>query len=174
MELIKEPDEKNELTAVAEPKSESVPDLIKASDYTVVERRKWVMDQYLSGRYPYEIADEYMTVYGLTKHSYDADVVWVNQQLKKRGEQDIEKIVERHTDMYYHVYRLALEKKDYRSATNVLRNVEDLYKLHKPTTGALHLTNKTTTNYNLSNLSFDQIKELLDKGEQVIDITPKT
>lgn len=142
------------------------------SDYSAHERKKWVLDQYLSGRYPYEIKEEYMTVYGLSKHSFDSDVIWVNQQLRKRGENDIDTIIQQHTDQYRHVYRLALEKMDYRSALNALRNIEDLYKLHKPLTGNVHLTNKTTTNYNLSNLTFDQIKELLDKESTNTVIIP--
>lgn len=158
-------------TSLEEQKKSNLPIQEINSDYTVLERKKWVMEQYLQGRYPYEVREEYIVKYGLTKHSFDADVIWVNQQLKKRGENSIDAIIDQHTDQYRHVYKLAIEKGDYRSAINALKNIEDLYKIHKPTTGNVHLTQKTTTNYNLSNLSFDQIKELLDK---TIDITPKT
>ena len=144
------------------------------SDYVATERKKWVLNQYLSGRYPYEIREEYIELYKVGKHSFDSDVIWVNQQLRKQGEQDIEGIIQRHTDYYYDIYRLSKEKMDYRSATNALRNIEDLYKLHKPATStSLHLTNKTT--YNFDNLSFDQLKELMELGKNpVLEIGEKS
>lgn len=144
------------------------------SDFASTGRKKWVMDQYLSGRYPYEIRAEYIQQYKLSDSSYDKDVQWVNQQLRKLGENEIEAIIERHTDRYNYVYKLAIEKGDLKAALLANKALEDLYKLHKPTsTGAVGTNIQVNNNnINLPAMSVDEIRNLLGRSQgQTIPIT---
>jgi hypothetical protein len=143
------------------------------SDYASIERKKWVMQQYLAGRYPYQIAEEYMEVYQLSKPSFDKDVQWVNNQLRKKGQQDVEQVIERHIDIYYDNLRIAKEKGDIRSANQSLKQIEDLLKLHKPNTANGNGVNiqVNQNSINLPKLSVDEIRSLLGRGHEPLTVT---
>lgn len=141
---------------------------LTVSDYSSIQRKKWVMDQYLSGGIPAIVRAEYKEMFKLSDASYDKDVTWSNNELRRKGENEIEAIVERHTDFYNHLYSLAVSKGDIRGAAVALKQLEDLYKLHKPSnTGSLNVQ----VNH-ISTLSGDDLYNKLnrDKPSMIISI----
>ena len=133
------------------------------SDHSVKNRRAWLLDQYLSGRYVAHIRDEYMEKYQLSEASFEADVVKVNKSLKTISEMRIEDVVNHHLNIAYEVVAKAKDIGDGKMVLQGLRHVEDLLKLHnKTSTGYVNIqVNNHTVNADLSNRSLEEIKELI-------------
>jgi hypothetical protein len=148
---------------------------LTVSDYSSIERKQWVLDQYLAGRYPAVVREEYKHIYKLSDASYDKDVTWCNDQLRKKGENELEAIIERHTDRYNFLYNLAVQKGDIRSANQALKQIEDLYKIHKPASNTV-AGNKyvQVNNFKMPSMSVEELRQLLGKSHQpdTIDIEP--
>lgn len=146
---------------------------LTVSDYTSLERKKWVLDRILSGDYPAVIREEYKQLYPVGDHSYDADTTWAYRTLRKKGENEVDQIIERHTDRYNYLYKLAVEKGDLRSAAVVLKQLEDLYKLHKPSSGSGNVNvqvNQITSHMPLDDL-YKQLN--IEKPSLIISIEPE-
>ena len=133
------------------------------SDYSTHKRRQWVLEQYLLGRYPYAIREEYKELYKLSDYSYDHDVEWANKQLAKRGEMELDTVIQRHVDLYYDIYRSSRELKDHKGAISSLKHIEDLLKLHSPKSSG-SVTNiqvNHNNNVKLPPMSVEELRELV-------------
>lgn len=140
------------------------------SDYSSLKRKQWVLEQYLDGRLPFQIREEYKQLYKLSDASYDKDVLWTNTALRKQGEYETQAIIERHTDRYNRVYELAMSKGNLGTALKALKHIEDLYKIHEK--AKQHVSLKQTNNINLPSMSIEQLRQVLNRNPSntVIDI----
>lgn len=132
------------------------------SDYSTLERKKWIMKEYLKGKYPALVRQEYFDMFGLSKSSYDHDVVWVNNQLRKKGERELEEVINTHLDYLYDMYEEARESGQLGVAQKILKEVRETIGLTPNKTKSLVQNNTQTNNINLPAMSVDEIKQLLN------------
>src|SRR5690348_8038656 len=80
-----------------------------SSDYATEERRSWLAKEYLSGGIPALLWREYSKTYGLTKHSFDRDLVIVRKQIGTSVRENYDLIVD---DMYNNLQQMILQAID--------------------------------------------------------------
>lgn len=158
-----------EIQKVDEPKQLTV------TDYSSLERKKWVTSQILVGRYAYDIRQEYMKTYQLSEHSYEKDVTWAYTQIKAYGDRSAERVIEDHSNYLLDVYRHCRESGDNSNAIKALKERRELLGIGGTKTKSISLNQTINNTTQLPAMSVEEIRKLLGKsstGNEIIDITP--
>lgn len=146
-----------------------------SSDITVAVRRNWVLEQYLQMKQPYQIKQEYQTLYpSVSLHSFDKDVKWMYEVLDTIEPTDV---IKQHIGIYRTIANKCIEAGDTYNLLKCMKQTEDLIGLHNKVAGTNVQINNTHLDIN-TDMSTDQIKQLLGMNDgttvpPTIDITPE-
>lgn len=135
------------------------------SDLAVSDRRAWVLKQYLLGRLPDAVYQDWQKTYtGLSKASFQMDVVKAYEQLRLHSERNNEAVIERHTDYLYDMYEEARQSGRLDSAVKILKEIRETLSIggvKKPTT-AIQVNQN---NLQLPAMSVEEIRSLLANNQ---------
>ena len=125
----------------------------------VALRRSDVRDMLLQGKGHERIVAYCNTHWGVGRKAVEADITCVYKDLRKYFEQDRDNIIGEHVSRYEHIYAECLSIGDTKGAMQAMKQKEQLMKLleDKP----LVSVNNNTLNIDLSNLSLEDLKQLL-------------
>lgn len=140
---------------------------------SVDDRRAWVLQEYLKGVTPalvYKSWSERFT--GLTKASFDMDVVKAYEALREHAERNSEVVIDKHYAYLNDMYREAREAGKLDIAVKILREIRETLSIggvKKSSTGIT--VNQYQQNLKLPDMSVDEIKQLL--GQTSTGATPQ-
>ncbi len=139
----------------------------KYTEIQVLARRDWIMDELLKMTQRAEIKKQWKSKYpDLSDPSFNNDLVVVYERMRE-ALPSAEQIVVDHLGKYNNIYNLCIENGDHKTAMNALKEIERLYQVADQR--GIHNVNKlvikNTMTLNTENLSLDQIKQLLNKGD---------
>lgn len=119
-----------------------------------------VIELLVEGRTRNEVRIHLQQKYGTSRRSHDYDIEEAFKQIREQYEKDNGSTISKHFAIYDKIISQAIEDKMYETALKSMVQKEKLLKLHNPDT-QVNVQNNTLK-ADLSHLTVDQIKELLD------------
>lgn len=142
--------------------------MIKANNYSVAERRKWVAEKYFNHTPPALLFKEYTQKYQLTRHSFDRDITVIRQEVPYSVRENYEQIVNNTLADIDTIIANSLEDEDRKTALQAIKNKLDLLKMVNPDKAKVNSVSVSqTNNINLSQMSLEDLRQLLGKSNPV-------
>lgn len=129
----------------------------------VAIRRSDVRDMLLQGKGHQNIIATINRMHGVGRKAIEADITVVYKELREYFAQDRDNIIAEHVSRYEHIYAECLSIGDTKGAMQAMKQKEQLMKLleDKP----LVAVQQNNVNMDFSNLSVEDLKELLNKND---------
>lgn len=146
---------------------------VDQSDYGVQLRREWVADLYLKGFTTVGIWNRYRKEYGLSRHSLEKDITVVRNELAL-SEDSFEQMIKDQLLVLKTVSDNAMITGDTNTVLKSQKQITEVLKMVNPNRGVGKSVNVNfntqNNNVQLPSMSIDEIKDLLGKGDKVINL----
>lgn len=126
---------------------------------SVKQRRQQLLAKMMEGNSTANLRDWWMEEFNRTDHTYQKDITWCNNKMKLFLKDEHEDIIANHLSRYDRNAEAAFDALQFGASNQALQFKEKLLGMHRPETVAFIQNN----NFNLEQLTNDEIIELLDK-----------